>query len=57
MAVEDGVVDDVVNELVTQLTYVYAVADAYASDEPCVKSTEQILEDTRLLLGRHGVEV
>ncbi len=54
---EEGMVENVVDELVTQLTIVYAVASAYADDMPRDESTEQILEDTRLLLGRHGVEV
>lgn len=53
---EDAVVDDVVDELVAMLrrTYNYLELHYVAGSDDL---TEEVLEDARLLLGRHGVEV
>jgi hypothetical protein len=53
--VKDEDHDDIVSELVAQLHSLYAMAvDTGGQTE---EENEQILEDARLLLGRHGVEV
>lgn len=55
--VDEHAADDAVDELVKMCSRLFATTELHYVAAHGDEQTEQALEDARLLLGRHGVEV